>query len=350
MIFFAGVTQKWFFGVAAAPLGANWSEGTIETGGEAHIGNINVLILGVDSVDGTHRADTIFVLGINPAKKRVSMLSIPRDTRVLINGRARKINEILPRYGVEVLSTLIEDLLHIQISRYVEVSFQSFVNVIDILGGIEIDIEKAMHYDDNWGKVHIHFNAGKNHLDGRQALNYVRFRADAAADLGRIKRQQKFIRVLLEKVMTPGIVVKLPQIVSQMFRHIQTDFSLAEIIALIKAFEGMKVEFRNNSLPGEARYVDKISYFMPYQDEAAAIGSAQFSDLAAIELVASFSSTPPVSATGTASGATAAGPVTVATETAVKEPVVATPTPEISAPASASVNLSATATENLNEN
>lgn len=349
LIFFAGVIQKWFFGVAAAPLGANWTEGTIESGGEARIGNINVLVLGVDSVDGTHRSDTIFVLGINPAKNRVSMLSVPRDTRVLINGRARKINEILPRYGVEVLSSLIEDLLHIQISRYVEVGFQSFVNVIDILGGIDIDIEKAMNYDDNWGKVHIHFNVGKNHLDGRQALNYVRFRADAAADLGRIKRQQKFIKVLLEKVMTPGIVVKLPQIVSQVFKHIQTDFSLAEIIALIKAFEGTKVEFRNNSLPGEARYVDKISFFMPYQDEAAAIGSAQFSDLAAIELVASFSSTQPASSTAAVASEPAVQTVAaVASEAATTEVATASYHSEFSA--SESVNLSATATENLNEN
>jgi len=348
LIFFAGIMHKWFFGVAAAPLGANWTEGTIETGGEAHIGNINVLVLGVDSVDGTHRADTIFVLGINPTKNRVSMLSIPRDTRVLINGRARKINEILPRYGVEVLSTLIEDLLHIQISRYVEVSFQSFVNVIDILGGIEIDIEKAMHYDDNWGKVHIHFNAGKNHLDGRQALNYVRFRADAAADLGRIKRQQKFIKVLLEKMMTPGIVVKLPQIVSQVFKHIQTDFSLAEIIALIKAFSGTKVEFRNNSLPGEARYVDKISYFMPYQEEAAAIGGAQFSDLAAIELVASFSSTHPTSMTAAVVTEPAPSGHAAGSGTAVAETATASSYTEPTA--SAPINLSATATETLNEN
>jgi len=202
-----------------------------------------------------------------------------------------------------------------------------------------------MNYDDNWGKVHIHFNAGKNHLDGRQALNYVRFRADAAADLGRIKRQQKFIKILLEKVMTPGIVVKLPQIVSQVFKHIQTDFSLAEIIALIKAFEGMKVEFRNNSLPGEARYVDKISFFMPYQDEAAAIGSAQFSDLAAIELVASFSSTQQTSAgeAGVASSVPAVG-----SEAVVTEPMTASFSADISA--SVSVNLPATTTENLNEN
>ncbi len=291
LTYFAGVTHRWLFGMTVVPIGMSLIEGNPSTGEQAHIGNVNVLVLGVDSVDGTHRADTMFVLGINPGKHRVSMLSIPRDTRVLINGKARKINEILPRYGVNVLRTLLEDLLRVQISRYVEVGFQSFVNIIDILGGLDIDIEKAMNYDDNWGKVHIHFNQGMNHLDGRQCLNYVRFRADAAADLGRIKRQQKFMKVLFDKVMTPGIVVKLPQIINEAFKHIQTDFSLAELYALIKGFEGARIEFRNNSLPGEARYIDKISYYMPYQEEAAAIGSAQFSDLAAVELVASFSST-----------------------------------------------------------
>lgn len=310
LTFFAGVMHKWFLGMVAAPMGINWIGGNIETGEQPHIGNVNVLVLGVDSVDGTHRADTIFVLGINPAKSRVSMLSIPRDTRVLINGRARKINEILPRYGLDVLRSLLQDLLSIQISRYVEVGFQSFVNVIDILGGIDLDIEKAMHYDDNWGKVHIHLDPGRNHLDGRLALNYVRFRADAAADLGRIKRQQKFMKVLLEKVLTPGIVVKLPQIINEAFKHVQTDFSLAELYALIKGFEGAGIQFRNNSLPGEARYIDKISYYMPYQDEATALGSSQFSDLAAIELVASF--TPAASSAMTVDqGVASAASVTV---------------------------------------
>lgn len=322
LTFFAGVINKWFFSGITAPIGSNWSESSIESGDQARIGNVNVLVLGVDSVDGTHRADTIFILGINPVKSRVSMLSVPRDTRVLISGKARKINEILPRYGQAALRSLLEDLLHIQISRFVEVSFQGFVNIVDILGGIDIDIEKAMNYDDNWGKVHIHFNAGMNHLDGRQALNYVRFRADAAADLGRIKRQQKFMRVLLEKVMTPGFFVKLPKIVSEAFEHIHTDFTLAEIFTLAKGFESFKIQFRNTSLPGEARYVDKISYFMPYQEEALAVGSSHFSDLAAVELVASFSST--------------------ATDTLA---VIASPT-EIASDA----KLLATPTETLNEN
>ncbi|HAE37147.1 MAG TPA: hypothetical protein DCG57_00735, partial [Candidatus Riflebacteria bacterium] len=268
LVFFAGAISKWLFSSISAPAGANWTETTSEEGGYVRIGNINVLVLGVDSVDGTHRADTIFVLGINPAKARVSMLSVPRDTRVLISGRARKINEILPRYGQSVLRSLLEDLLNIQISRYVEVDFQGFINVIDEMGGIDIDIEKPMHYDDNWGKVHIHFDPGMNHLDGRQALNFVRFRADAAADLGRIKRQQQFIKVLLQKVMQPGFVVKLPQVISQAYQHVKTDFSLAELFTLVKGFASYQVKFMNTSLPGEARYVDKISYFLPYRDKS----------------------------------------------------------------------------------
>lgn len=287
--FFAGIMNKWLLTGISAPSGANWT-GMNSENGISRIGNINVLVLGVDSVDGTHRADTIFVLGINPAKAKVSMLSIPRDTRVVIGGHSRKINEILPRYGQAALRSLIEDLLNVQISRCVEISFQSFINIIDILGGIDIDVEKPMHYDDNWGKVHIHFDAGMNHLDGRQALNYVRFRADASADLGRIKRQQRFMKVLLEKVITPNFVVKLPQIIGQAYEHIGTDFSIAELFTLVKGFDNYQVKFRNASLPGEARYIDKISYFIPYQDKAIEIGNSHFSDLAAVELVASFSS------------------------------------------------------------
>lgn len=292
--FFYGLAQR-YFSAAMVPDGVNTSKSDNPGGPQMKIGNINILVLGVDSVDGTHRADTIFVLGINPGKGRIAMLSIPRDTRVIINARPRKINEILPRYGEPVLRSLIEDLMQIQLSRFVKVDFQGFINIIDALGGLEIDIEKAMHYDDHWGKLHIHFDKGLQRLDGKQALNYVRFRNDAAADLGRIKRQQKFIRVLIEKLTSPSVVVKLPQIIGEAYNHIETDFSLQELIALYRGFSDWKISFRNSSLPGEARYVDKVSFYLPYQDKAIELGGSQFSDLAAIELVASFT---PVLASG----------------------------------------------------
>jgi LCP family protein required for cell wall assembly len=289
IIFFYAIADHWLNNAGRwVGFETGISSFTGDDGEEIKIGNINFLVMGVDSVDGTHRADTIFVFGVNPAKKRVSMISIPRDTRVMINSKARKINEILPRYGEPVLRTLVEDLMQIQISRYIQVDFRGFVNVIDAIGGIEINIEKPMHYDDNYGKLHIHFDKGLQKLDGQKALNYVRFRADSAADLGRIKRQQKFIEAGLKKILTPAVFVKLPAIVDEVFKHIKTDVSVQEIFALARGFEDFKVKVRTASLPGEPRYIDKISYFLPYRDKAVEFGNAWFSDLAAVELVASF--------------------------------------------------------------
>ena len=227
---------------------------------------------------------TIFVLGVNPSKKKIMMLSIPRDTKVDIEGKSRKINEILPRYGEPTLRMLLEDLLKIRISRRIEVGFESFIAVVDAIGGVDINIEKPMHYDDNWGNLHIHFNPGMNHLNGQDALRYVRFRKDAMADLGRIKRQQDFVKAVIKKLFSPAIIVKLPSIIETAFKYIKTDFTLQEIMTLAKGFDTFDVKFSTLSLPGEARYIDKISYFIPNLDETIAIGNNYFSDLAIIEI------------------------------------------------------------------
>ncbi|MGM0599587.1 MAG: LCP family protein [Candidatus Rifleibacteriota bacterium] len=286
---FLGIANNWLLRKAVPP-GVSITRYTGEDGKQRRIGNVNILVLGVDSVEGTHRSDTIFVLGVNSAKSRISMLSIPRDTRVLINGKARKINEILPRYGQEVLISLIEDLMQIKINRHVMVDYQGFINIIDLIGGVELNIEKPMHYDDNWGNLHIHFEPGINKLDGRDALNYVRYREEIQADLGRIKRQQKFIKTVVKKFSQPSVFIKLPTIVNEIFAHIETDFSLRELVSIASSFSSFNIKFENTSLPGEPRYIDKISYFLPYRDKSIEIGNSHFADLAAFELVASFSS------------------------------------------------------------
>ena len=276
--------QKWFSMREVIIQGTSQVHGSIESGEKTTIGNINILVMGIDSVEGTHRSDTIFVLGVNPSKKKIMMLSIPRDTKVDIEGKSRKINEILPRYGEPTLRMLLEDLLKIRISRRIEVGFESFIAVVDAIGGVDINIEKPMHYDDNWGNLHIHFNPGMNHLNGQDALRYVRFRKDAMADLGRIKRQQDFVKAVIKKLFSPAIIVKLPSIIETAFKYIKTDFTLQEIMTLAKGFDTFDVKFSTLSLPGEARYIDKISYFIPNLDETIAIGNNYFSDLAIIEI------------------------------------------------------------------
>lgn len=298
MVFFTCIFEKWLVAQIPVLTTSQKNQTGLKHGTNTTIGHINILLLGVDSVEGTHRSDTILIMGVNIEKAKISLLSVPRDTRVLIGGRARKINEVLPRYGEQSLRNLLEDLMHIKINRYVKVDFQGFKNIIDIIGGLDVFVERTMNYDDNWGKLHIHFKKGLHHMSGEQALEYVRFRKDVHADLGRIKRQQQFIKVLIKKAMTPIFFVKLPKVIKEAFKHIHTDFTLPELFLLASSFHTTKIELKSASMPGEARYIDKISYFLPYKDKAIEIGQTFFSDLAALEITASF--TNKVIATGSA--------------------------------------------------
>ncbi|HEY9071948.1 MAG TPA: LCP family protein [Candidatus Ozemobacteraceae bacterium] len=292
-LFFIIWMQHWFLvrlptgeaGDRARGLSEMQSQGSA---GISASGRMNVLCLGVDSVEGTHRTDTILLVGVEPHDRRVTVLSIPRDTRVLVNGSAHKINEIYARHGENVLRGMLEELLEIRIDRSVLVDFQGFIDTIDLLGGIDLMIEQPMHYDDNWGNVHIHFDPGQTHLNGKRALEYVRFRADSAADLGRIKRQQRFIAAILEKLKTPAIVMRLPSLIQEVYRNIQTDLRVAEILELAGSLKGGQISVQTMSLPGDARYIDKISYYLPYKDQAVAIGARHYATLSLLDLEASY--------------------------------------------------------------
>ena len=129
-----------------------------------------------------------------------------------------------------------------------------------------------------------------NHLDGKQALNYVRFRKDAMADLGRIKRQQKFVKAVIMKLISPAVIVRLPSIIENVFQYIDTDFTVAELLTICSAFDDFDINLKSLSLPGEARYIDKVSFFMPYQEEAVSVGDSYFTDMAIFEIEKNFES------------------------------------------------------------
>lgn len=295
LTFFLGLARKWTLVTPPDEWVMTETGGALVEGQKP--GRLNILVMGIDSVEGTHRTDTLFLLGISPAERKIAILSIPRDTRVVINGVGRKINEVMARFGEYVLRSMIENLMEIRINRSVKVDFQGFINLIDLMGGIDIVIEQPMHYDDHWGKLHIHFDKGPAHLDGKKALEYVRFRADANADLGRIKRQQKFLAQVLAKLQTPAMLMRLPTLLAEGLKHVETDLSLAELLELATAMRGGPIDVQTMSLPGEARYIDKISFILPYKDEAVKIGARHFSNLLVMELDASFTVPLPASDT-----------------------------------------------------
>ncbi len=149
-------------------------------------GRFNILIMGEDDVEGSRRSDTVLFATIDIDDKNMRILSLPRDTRVQIPGHGvQKLNHAFAYGGPDLLKATVEKYLGQPILYYVIIDYVSFPAVVDILGGVEIDVQKRMRYVDRAGKLDINIQPGLQVMDGKTALHYVRFRMDALGDIGR---------------------------------------------------------------------------------------------------------------------------------------------------------------------
>lgn len=227
-----------------------------------------VMIMGVDERDDdVGRSDTLMIASIDPATNQATLLSVPRDTRVKIKGHGfDKINAAYA-YGKEKLSEdTVERLLGVDIDHYIIINTKSFKKIIDAIGGIDIDVPKRMHYEDPWdddGGLIIDFQPGMQHMDGAKAVTYVRYR-DEEGDLGRIRRQQDFVRACMEKVLSPSIIPKLPTVIKEVMESIETDMTLRQILELIGTLKESKDNgLKTDMVPGKPMYIEGISYWIP---------------------------------------------------------------------------------------
>lgn len=229
-----------------------------------------ILIMGVDTrEDDIGRSDTMMVAAVDPKQKQASLLSVPRDTRVHIDGYGyEKINAAFLLGGRQLAQRTVEDFLGTPIDHYVMVNNRAFKKVIDAIGGIDIDVEMRMEYEDPWdddGGLVIDLYPGFQHLDGKEAIGYVRYR-DEEGDIGRIARQQKFVRAVMEKVTSPAIITDLPGIASVVYDNIETDMSLRQLLELAGAFKEAKSQgLKAEMIPGEPydNPVDGLNYWVP---------------------------------------------------------------------------------------
>lgn len=230
---------------------------------------VNILIVGCDVIENHGRADTIVFLSISPKTKDVLILSIPRDTRVEIPGRGMdKINHAYAFGGEELISKTVSSFLDVPIHFYAVADFNGFVNIINELGGVEIDVEKEMHYVDKAGGVEINLYPGKQILDGEKSLQYIRFRNDKLGDLGRIKRQQKLALAVIKKMMNFDSITKIPQISEEIKRYIETNIKVQDAIALANLFKGVNQEkFKLETVHGNPVYIEGVSYLEPNVEE-----------------------------------------------------------------------------------
>lgn len=231
-----------------------------------------VLIMGVDKrEDDVGRSDTLMIATIDPRLDQATLLSIPRDTRVKIRGRGYdKINAAFAYGGVDLAESTVENFLGIDIDHYVLIDTSSFVKIIDAIGGVNIDVEKRMFYEDPWddnGGLVIDLYPGQQHMDGKTAVTYVRYR-DSEGDIGRVQRQQKFMAACMDKVTSPEIVPRIPKIVREVIDAVETDMSLRQLLELAGALKAAAQNgLETDMVPGYPLYIDDISYWIPDVEE-----------------------------------------------------------------------------------
>jgi len=178
----------------------------------------NVLVLGIDA-GANHgnteeqEADTVMVVSMDNRTGRLRIITIPPDTWLESRtGASGRVSSLYAVGGAPLLVREISSLLGISIHQYITLDMQTFSDLIDILGGVDIYVEEDMNYDDPAAELSIHLKKGYQTLSGDMAQKYLRYKSSDLGDVGRVQRQQKFVKALYAKILQLETIPKLPQI------------------------------------------------------------------------------------------------------------------------------------------
>lgn len=202
-----------------------------------------VLIIGLDDTrDGTgpRRSDTIILLGARLDGSGSTLLSVPRDAWVNIPGYhgVRKINAAYALGGDELLRTVLgrEEILEADLPYHLIIDSNTVRAVVDALGGIEVDVPHAMDYDDDWGNLHIHLKAGRQVLNGEQAVGFLRWRKNnhggGASDFARGERQRQVVIAIGAKMRTWQGILRAPDVYAAFRRTSESNLTFRQLIQL----------------------------------------------------------------------------------------------------------------------
>lgn len=227
---------------------------------------VSVLLIGADQRPNQVKfnTDSLILASVDPKTQQISLLSIPRDTRVALSGHGYlKINEVAALTDLPTLQKNVEQLTGEALVGYVQTNFAGFKKIIDTLGGITVDVEKDMYYETgDLVDGYINLHKGVQRLDGSQALQYARFRHDALADISRTARQQVVLKAVTKEMFKLSTLPKLPFLVPQLMEAVNTNLSAKDIYALAKVSVGFNsTKVISQTLPGSFQDIDGISYW-----------------------------------------------------------------------------------------
>ena len=213
-------------------------------------------------------SDTMLLLRFDPDTKKLTVLSIPRDTQTYVEGHGvTKINVANYYGGPALAAKAVGDLLNgVEIDRYVRVNIQAIEKLIDALGGVMVYVPKDMKYTDHSQHLYINLKEGEQHLDGDRAVQFLRFRYDRYGDIGRVQRQQMLMRAVVEQALQPKTLLRMPEIISIIQSYIDTNLTVEELVALA-GFAGQTKRSNVQMLMVPGRFSgdgkEEISYWIP---------------------------------------------------------------------------------------
>ncbi|MBQ9572069.1 MAG: LCP family protein [Acidaminococcaceae bacterium] len=208
---------------------------------------INVLLLGIDDGDSEadesepKRTDAMIVASFDPEAHKISLLSLPRDTMVILPGHTQyeKLNSAYTYGGVAMAKQTIANLLRIPIHYYALANWKGFIEIINLIGGVDLYVDRDMHYEDPYANLKIDIKHGYQHLDGEKSGQYVRFRSDELGDIGRVQRQQKFLKALGLQMFSIENITKIPKLLATAKEYIETDMDTATMLKAARSFNIM---------------------------------------------------------------------------------------------------------------
>ncbi|MFZ5986089.1 MAG: LCP family protein [Bacillota bacterium] len=229
---------------------------------------LNLLILGLDEEEV--RSDVIALLNYRPKEGKINILSIARDTRVKAKGRFMKINALIGTGGERLVVEKVEEITGLPINYYLTLNFKGFREIIDTLGGVEIDVPFDMEYDDPYQNLHIHIKKGKQVLDGAKSEQFVRYRKGnhkgqgyQDGDIGRIKIQQQFIKEFIEQKIKVRYILKANDIFFILKDNMRTNIEISDVNHFIKYIKDIRSdEVKSYTLPGYSSYIGGQWYYI----------------------------------------------------------------------------------------
>jgi LCP family protein required for cell wall assembly len=219
-----------------------------------------ILLLGVDEREGDRgRSDTMILLALQPAKESAIAISIPRDTRVLMpnSGLYDKINHAYAFGGTPQSVAAVENLFGVPIAYYMKTNMEGLVDIVDTVGGIDVDNQIKFE------SVGFSFPLGEQHLNGEEALAYIRMRKqDPQGDFGRTQRQRQVLSSAVDHVVSFRFLGKLPHLLTQLSKDVRTNLTSQDMLSLAMEYRPAIQSVETLYVQGVGKMINGIYYYM----------------------------------------------------------------------------------------